>query len=84
MPDLRRESGHRASSARESPALTGYLVSLQEKMLLLGLHCVLAAIDLTLKNDGATSLLPICVYMCVTQIGVCGVLVVVVFQVTYF
>jgi hypothetical protein len=83
MPDLRRESGHRASSARESPALTGYLVSLQEKMLL-GLHCVSAAIDLTLKNDGATSLLPICVYMCVTQIGVCGVLVVVVFQVTHF
>ena len=82
MPDLRRESGHRASSARESPALTGYLVSMQEKML--GLHCVSAAIDLTLKNDGATSLLPICVYMCVTQIGVCGVLVVVVFQVTYF
>jgi hypothetical protein len=29
-------------------------------------------------------LLPICVYMCVTQIGVCGVSVVVVFQVTHF
>ena len=39
-------------------------------MLLLGLHCVSVAIDSTLKNDGATSLLPICVYMCVTQIGV--------------